>query len=95
MLDNDHNLSSCNKIKMITMIKMTKMRLISMVVRNGQRVAESGHHSFNDGGNYRIQDQGGRTMVWLFICLCWNDDHHNYDRDYNVDYYDVLRDNGF
>ena len=41
-------------------------------------------------------------MVWLLICLCWNDDHHNYDRDYNhdddrwdvEDNDDVLRING-
>ena len=64
---------------------MTKMRLISMVGRNGQRVDESSHRSFNHAGNYKIGEQGGRTMVWLLICLCWNDDHHNYDRDYNHD----------
>ena len=42
-------------------------------------------------------------MVWLLICLCWNDDHHNYDQDYNHDDKwcvednddDVFRDNGF
>ena len=64
---------------------MTKMRLISMVGRNGQLVGESTHQSNNDPGNKLIDEQGGRTMVWLLICLCWNDDHHNYDRDYNHD----------
>ena len=44
---------------------------------------ESEHWSGNKAGNYAIYDQGGRTMVWLLICLCWNDDHHNYYRDYN------------
>ena len=44
---------------------------------------ESEHFSSNDGGNKLIREQGGRTMVWLLISLCWNNDHHNYDRDYN------------
>ena len=64
---------------------ITKMRLILMVCRNGQQVDESKHYSGNNAGNYVIYEQGGRTMVWLLICLCWNDDHHNYDRDYNDD----------
>ena len=56
-----------------------------MVCRNGQVVGGSLHYSYNVAGNYKIIEQGGRTMVWLLICLCWNDDHHNYDRDYNHD----------
>merc|ERR1712130_593390 len=31
--------------------------------RNGSRVEESMHDSDNDGGNYRIWEQGGRTML--------------------------------
>ena len=64
---------------------ITKMKLISMVGRNEQRVEESLHRSWNNDDNKQISEQGGRTMVWLLICLCWNDDHHNYDPDYNDD----------
>ena len=56
-----------------------------MVCRNGQRVDESLHYSANFAGNKKIGEQGGRTMVRRLICLCWNDDHHNCDQDYNDD----------
>ena len=42
------------------------------VCRNDQEVAGSKHGSYNTAGNYRIFDQGGRTMVsWETFALYW------------------------
>ena len=35
--------------------------------RNGQRIDESEHMTRNDKGNYRIEEQGGRTLVSVTV----------------------------
>ena len=35
--------------------------------RNGQRIDESKHWTSNDKSNYRIEEQGGRTLVSVTV----------------------------
>ena len=43
------------------------------VCRNDQQLDESWHESYNKAGNYKIVEQGGRTLVsWETFALYWS-----------------------